>query len=1182
MAKKLPGASEDYGRLLRLAERIIKQSHYGGLSDLEPAPLSEAERALCAGDIACLFRIKELVFNSSEGPGGRLSTVLNALHSCGASCLLLLQCMDGRCELCIGAVNKARPGSLFYLNTIRDVLRSGLEGNLPGTELQELVTRGEIEQKLEQCLGSGFDSQCVTSISCVAGEPEAGAPVRGIERLLEAMDKRNFTLLLLADPVDAEQISSVCRGYEDLSTQLSSLGTLSVSQQSGTNLSSSRSSSTSVSRSISRNLSMTQSHSSGVGRSLSANSGEARQRKLLSIGAGLMTGNLLVSGLVSNLLALPQDSESWHEDASESMQESLGSSEQESVQEGLSRSMGLTRGTTVSYTASDRRVKDLLDRIEAYLGWLNSRESLGMFSCCAYVISSSAGTNLMVASQYQALMQGRCDMPQPVAINTWTRENGVGQVKLALRRLCHPRFICPELDGEPDSGFTPAMLLSSDELSRHMALPQHSVVGISTMEYASFGREVVRKTPLRSGRVLRVGCVSHMGRLDGSQPVLLDLQSLAAHTFVAGTNGSGKSNTVFRLLEELQKASVPFMVIEPAKGEYKNVFGGDEGVRVYGTNRRRAPLLRLNPFWFNDDVAVLEHIDKMIGVFNASWPMYAAMPAVLKAAIEGAYTACGWDLAESVCRGGRRIFPTVQDVLEQFRTRMDSTAFSEEVKGNYVGALSTRMESLCNGIYGEIFGGGNLSDEELFDRSVIIDLSRVGSTETKAMIMGMLVIRLQEYRMRSEAMNLPLRHVTVLEEAHHLLRRSSAFQGGEGGSVLGMSVEMLSNAIAEMRSYGEGFIIVDQSPGLLDMSVMRNTNTKLILRLPEAGDRELVGGTIGLKPEQVYELSRLKTGTCAVYQKDWLEAVLCRVDRAGHEERPYVPPAEADEEQDLRRRLVRCLLAPDEGRPREGAAELAEAALACGVSGGLKLRLVRELGAERPDARASRSLACALAGLPLRLPCGDPGAWYAELCGDERLQARWGGDLPRLIRLSVGELADESEDWRAVLERLPDTEPERTEQLKLSRGLAFSRTCPLYCKAPPLGPADRAQLERAAETLSASHSADRLLAMRLRRSLELDEVRSRDELSPYTELVWGYAGGRRSWDELYPLLESGRLDKWDARARALLSRRISADERTMTSLLSLFLQCMGGSACVKARFPEWFRLALARGAGERR
>lgn len=75
-------------------------------------------------------------------------------------------------------------------------------------------------------------------------------------------------------------------------------------------------------------------------------------------------------------------------------------------------------------------------------------------------------------------------------------------------------------------------------------------------------------------------------------------------------------------------------------------------------------------------------------------------------------------------------------------------------------------------------------------------------------------------------MNTELRHITVLKEAHNILRRTSFEQSSEGSNLTGKSVEMISNAIAEMRTYGEGFIIVDQAPGLLDMSAIRNTNTK--------------------------------------------------------------------------------------------------------------------------------------------------------------------------------------------------------------------------------------------------------------------------------------------------------------------------------------------------------------------
>ena len=62
---------------------------------------------------------------------------------------------------------------------------------------------------------------------------------------------------------------------------------------------------------------------------------------------------------------------------------------------------------------------------------------------------------------------------------------------------------------------------------------------------------------------------------------------------------------------------------------------------------------------------------------------------------------------------------------------MDSTAFSQEVKGNYEGALSTTLRVPLQRDYRDIFSGANLSDEELFEQNVIVDLSRVGSAEQR-------------------------------------------------------------------------------------------------------------------------------------------------------------------------------------------------------------------------------------------------------------------------------------------------------------------------------------------------------------------------------------------------------------------------------------------------------------------
>ena len=198
------------------------------------------------------------------------------------------------------------------------------------------------------------------------------------------------------------------------------------------------------------------------------------------------------------------------------------------------------------------------------------------------------------------------------------------------------------------------------------------------------------------------------------------------------------------------------------------------------------------------------------------------------------------------------------------------------------------MKSLNSGLYKRIFSDDELGDEALFDNNVIIDLSRVGAQETKALIMGVLIMRLGEYRANSNIKrNSDLRHITILEEAHNILKRTSQEQTMEGSNIAGKSVEMLSNAIAEMRTYGEGFIIVDQSPGAVDISAIRNTNTKIIMRLPEDSDRKVAGKASGMKEEQVDEIAKLPTGVAVVYQNDWEEPVLCKIGKYEEEEIPF-------------------------------------------------------------------------------------------------------------------------------------------------------------------------------------------------------------------------------------------------------------------------------------------------------
>lgn len=538
-----------------------------------------------------------------------------------------------------------------------------------------------------------------------------------------------------------------------------------------------------------------------------------------------------------------------------------------------------THGTarTQQIEVCNKAVEELLTRIDEQIKRTKESEDYGCYSCAAYFLSSRPSKALLAANTYRSLMIGEGSSVESGAVNLWQDRASVTAMREYLKRFTHPVFARQLWENEADSLFyTAGTLVSGRELPMHLGLPTRSVHGLPIIEHAEFGRNVPDEAMPDEDK-MNLGKIYHMGKLESAE-LILNRQAMASHTFITGSTGTGKSNAVYHLLDEITKnGQTTFLVVEPAKGEYKNVFGNCTDVQVFGTNPRETPLLRMNPFAFPENIHILEHIDRLVEIFNACWPMYAAMPAVLKDAIERSYQKVGWDLRNSESEKG--VFPTFFDLLDILPGVIEESHYSKDTQSDYVGALCTRVKSLTNGIYGSVLCAEDaLSDAEMFDQNVIVDLSRVGSMETKSLLMGILVMKLQEYRMCSSGMNSRLRHVTVLEEAHNLLRKTSAEQSQEGANLQGKSVEMLANAIAEMRTYGEGFIIADQAPGLLDMSVIRNTNTKIILRLPDEEDRKLVGKSAALKEAQIDELSKLPLGVAAVYQNEWPEAVLCKIE----------------------------------------------------------------------------------------------------------------------------------------------------------------------------------------------------------------------------------------------------------------------------------------------------------------
>ena len=875
-----------------------------------------------------LVKLTRLVLDKKKDYKHILVSVYKSIYNAKSSFVMLINGKKDAVDFYLGVKSNGD------VSTSQTILKNALVGNFPGIEIAPVREETLQNEIMSNFCGMRFSS-LVSAIPALRTDSESNF-VQGIEKFIDSMNGKTYSMILVADAISRHNLDKNRQDLENIRTKLSpfvgstytygeslsdsvnqsfseSVGisiTNSVSNSIANTIGKSFTESDSKSNSQGENSGKTTGYSSGTsnGSSIGHTSGSSNtvsdsasttvgaQTGILSSlfrGFGFSASETISTssshtesqGLTSTISNTSFNSstygttvgafKSWCNSHSESQGSSKTQSKSQTESEGSTESENFsnTKGETrtksennsVQIRLEDFRIKRLMDRIKDQLDRYDRCADLGMWNCCTYFLSETPDVSAVAASLYQSIICGKKSSVENDHI-IYFDDYKTQFIKPYLACFEHPNY----------RGITPGALISSDELSITAGIPGKSLMGLPVMNCAAFGRSVSTVASMTdSESKMNLGKIFHMNHEEPGN-VDLDYNSLSSHVFVTGSTGSGKSNTIYQLINECRKQSISFLVVEPAKGEYKNVFGQYSDVSVYGSNPNLTKLLKINPFQFSAGTHVLEHIDRLVEIFNVCWPMYAAMPVVLKQAVIKSYVDAGWDMVISENSNGN-IYPSFVDVARNIKLIIDSSEYDAETKGGYKGSLLTRLNSLTTGLNSLIFANDCISDAELFDKNVIIDLSRVGSQETKSLLMGVLVLKLQEYRMSQGGMNEKLKHVTVIEEAHNLLKRVSTEQSSESANLIGKSVEMLTNSIAEMRTYGEGFIIADQAPALLDMAVIRNTNTKIIMRLPDQGDRELVGKSVNLNEEQINELAKLPCGVGAVYQNEWAEAVLCKI-----------------------------------------------------------------------------------------------------------------------------------------------------------------------------------------------------------------------------------------------------------------------------------------------------------------
>ncbi len=414
-------------------------------------------------------------------------------------------------------------------------------------------------------------------------------------------------------------------------------------------------------------------------------------------------------------------------------------------------------------------------------------------------------------------------------------------------------------------------------------VPATEIPGVRLIERSTF--DVTSETQVSEADSVELGTVLDHDDL-AAGTLRIALGSLNRHVFVCGATGAGKSQTVRTLLEGLstRPEPVPWLVIEPAKAEYARMAGrlpADRPVLVIRPGEPDVIPACLNPLEPEPGFPLQTHIDLLRALFLASFDAVEPFPQILSHALTRCYQQAGWDVALSRPRNPdfEPRFPNLGDLRRVALQVVDEIGYARDVTDNVRGFIDVRIGSLRLGTPGRFFEGGHPLDvAELLERNVVLELEDIGNDQDKAFFIGAVLIRITEHlRTRATAGPVHLRHVTVIEEAHRLLKHA------DPGSPAAHAVELFAGLLAEIRAYGEGIVVAEQIPDKIITDVLKNSAVKIVHRLPALDDRTTVGATMNLADEQSRYLVTLPPGRAAVFtdgmDKALLVAMPLREDR---------------------------------------------------------------------------------------------------------------------------------------------------------------------------------------------------------------------------------------------------------------------------------------------------------------
>ena len=787
--------------------------------------------------------------------------VLSSLHAWQYKTIFLLQRRHGETSLYIGIRSSS-------IDVGVGLLRSALINCMPGIEAEPIddLNANNIDDRakgtleLSEILDSYSVGGAITGIPSFRKESQSKF-AQTLDQLAfgirtERDEEADFSLIVVADPITDNETCEIINRYQKIGSSIHS----------------------EVNAHVSDSETKSEGESKSTNFGLNFGLGQILNTAASAIGGPILT----VAGTGATLAAATL----WGTSISASR--------------GYSSNKGVSVGRSVAKDYLNKFAQFTEKLTDMHCDRLRKGRNLGFWNVGTYVLGYRDQDVTTVLGILRSVYSGDETYIEPIRIHVLHQNEALKAIKnFNLIPVVHPDSVAQSTNPTStewhmlgDAFQYLSTPLNTEELSLETSLPRKDVPGLrfvrSSVRFANNPGENSKSGMLPMGRIIDSGVIQN-------NDYNININSLVKHSLIVGSTGCGKTTTCKTIINEVLSKDIPVLIIEPAKDEYVrwainwnkehpekpvNIFmPGVKNLELFGIKEgaRAIPPLKINPFQpaaiESAPIDMLTRCEQLTALVNASLPTSDILPVI----IDEAFFTFLQEIYSSEFTDGetsqKEDYPKLDKVLPVARRILKERGYSQEVSNGLAAALDTRFKYLIRGKRGEILNVfRSTSFSKLFNEPTVINLSRIANQKDKALIMSLLILSLYEYRVsaynyddeyRNKAQKNMLLHMTVVEEAHNVLARPSIDNSGTGNPQQ-VVADLFGNMLSEIRSYGEGLMLVDQVPTRLIDDAIRNTNYKIAHRLSAKEDIDVMASALGLRTDQAGLIPLLQQGQAII------------------------------------------------------------------------------------------------------------------------------------------------------------------------------------------------------------------------------------------------------------------------------------------------------------------------------